>query len=175
MPWALTCRSSASSSPTTFSLSPETILMPKCNAIPASGHASAIPVPLSPGRPNRRAGSRFFRLGRRGRGRERSDDLLGNQLVAGAGEMDAVSAAQTLRHPAAILAIGRVLSVIVGDDSPQRHKLEPVPRDRLGIKLVDVAHVVAVPLAARDRMAEPQHAQPGGSEPVENPVDSRGV
>ena len=50
-----------------------------------------------------------------------------------------------------------------------------MPGDLLGIKLVDVAHVVAVALAARDRVAEPQHAQPGGSEPVEDPVDSRGV
>ena len=89
--------------------------------------------------------------------------------------MDAVDAAQTLRHPDAVLAIGRVLSVLVGDDGPQRHELKPMPRDRLGIKLVDVAHVVAVALAARDRVAEPQHPQPGGGELVENPVDSRGV
>src|SRR3954451_22599654 len=149
--------------------------MPKRSAIPASGHASAILVPLLLGLRDGRAGSWFFRLGGRGRSRQMSDDLLGDQLVAGGGEMDAVDAAQTLRHPNAILAIGRVLSVLVGDDGPQRHELKPMPRDRLGIKLVDVAHVVAVALAARDRVAEPQHPQPGGGETVENPVDSRGV
>src|SRR3954468_10108361 len=123
MSWAFVCRSSASSSPTTFSLSPETILMPKRSAIPASGHASAILVPLLLGLRDGRAGSWFFRLGGRGRSRQMSDDLLGDQLVAGGGEMDAVDAAQTLRHPNAILAIGRVLSVLVGDDGPQRHEL----------------------------------------------------
>ena len=64
------------------------------------------------------AAGRFFRLGGRGRSRQLPDDLLGDQLVAGGGEMDAVDAAQTLRHPDAVLAIGGVLSVLVGDDGP---------------------------------------------------------
>ena len=75
-----------------------------------SAFATDVPPLASPGR--------FFRLGGRGRGRQLSDDLLGDQLVAGGGEMDAVDAAQTLRHPDAVLAIGRVLSVLVGDDGP---------------------------------------------------------
>ena len=50
-----------------------------------------------------------------------------------------------------------------------------MPGDRLGVNLVDVAHILAVALAARDRVAEPQHAQLGGGETVEDLVDSRGV
>src|SRR5258707_2921085 len=40
MPPALRCRSSASISPTTFSLSAAMMRMPKCRAIPARGSAS---------------------------------------------------------------------------------------------------------------------------------------
>ncbi len=46
------------------------------------------------------------------------DDLLGDQFVTGGGEMDAVDAAQTLRNPETVLAVGGVIAGIVGEDCP---------------------------------------------------------
>ncbi len=123
--------------------------------------------------PISRAAGRSVRLG--GRGGQLPDEFLRDQLVAGGGEMDAIDAAQALRHAGAVLAVGGVVAAFIGDDGPQRHELEAVSCDRVGIEFVDVAHVLGVALAARDRVAEPQDAQPGGGETVEDPVDSRGV
>src|SRR5260221_13499760 len=82
MPPAFKCRSSASISPTTLSLSAATIRMPKCSAMPARG---------SPGI--------------RGGGRKQPDDLFRDQLVARGGEVNALIRAQPPRPADAGLSI----------------------------------------------------------------------
>src|ERR1700734_621975 len=84
-----------------------------------------------------RRGSAFIRLERG----QYADDAFGNQLVAGRRKMDAVVIAQPLGNAAAIGAVGDELSLIIGDDSPQRQECPAEMGDLAGVNVVDIAHI----------------------------------
>jgi len=84
-----------------------------------------------------------------------------------------------VRHKA-VDAVGDLQSqgarvLLVGDGIPQRDELRPVMRRRSGEDVVEVAHILGIGRAARDRVAAPDDAQPGAGQERQDPVRPAGI